>query len=111
MDDPQDYAEDANAQLNGANDVDEADDADLFGSDSEQEDAGDKSRKLEDEELDSGDDEGRHDRAEDGQSEPREPVHTREENVLDLSIGRHAIPQPSDGEVIRSHSQLRLSSS
>ena len=105
MDDSQDHAEDANAQLNGA---DHVDDTDLFGSGSEKDDAGEKPRRLEDEDLDSGDDEGRHDRAEDDLSETREAVHTREENVLDISIGRHAIPQPSDGEVNYSHFQLRV---
>lgn len=85
----------ANAQLNGDND------ADLFGSGSENEDASDKPRKLSDAELDSGDDEGRDDRADDHLSETKEATHTREENVLDVSIGRHAIPRPSDGEVFR----------
>ena len=84
----------ANAQLNGG------DDADLFGSGSEDEDAGDKPRKLSDEELDSGDDESHHEGADDNASETKEPTYTRQENVLDVSIGRHAIPRPSDNEVI-----------
>ena len=87
--------EDAGTQLNGGND------ADLFGSGSEnEEDAGDKPRKLSDEELDSGDDESHRDDAGDNASETKEPTYTRQENVLDVSIGRHAIPQPSDREVI-----------
>ena len=87
--------EDADTQLNGGND------ADLFGSGSEnEEDAGDKPRKLSDEELDSGDDESRREDADDNASETKEPTYTRQENVLDVSIGRHAIPQPSDCEVI-----------
>ena len=83
--------EDPNGQLNGA------DDADLFGSESENEGTGDKQRFIDDEELDSGDDEGRNDREE--LSDPEEAIHTREENVLDIDIGRHAIPHPSDGEL------------
>lgn len=84
--------EDANAQLNGE------DGAGLFGSGSEDEGAG-EARKLSDEDLDSGDDQGRNDRVEDHQSETKEATHIREENVIDVSIGRHAIPQPCDGEV------------
>ena len=87
----------ADAHLNGG------DDADLFGSASENEDAGDKPRKLSDEELDSGDDESRHESAGDNASETKEPTYTRQENVLDVSIGRHAIPQPSDREVTCLH--------
>lgn len=86
--------EDPNDQLNGD------DNAGLFGSGSEDEVTGEKARKLSDEDLDSGDDQGRDDRAEDNQSETKEAAHTREENVIDVSIGRHAIPQPSDGEVV-----------
>ena len=89
--------QDANAQLVG----EDENDGDLFGSDSENRDAADKQRKLSDEELDSVDDEGRNDRNDEQLSETKEPTHTREENVLDVSIGRHAIPRSSDGEVIK----------
>lgn len=60
--------------------------------------ASNKRRKLDDAELDSGDDEGRLDRAEEEYDEPGTKIE-REENILDIDIGRHAIPQPSDGEV------------
>lgn len=64
-----------------------------------------KHRKLDDEELDSGDDEGRLDRIEDdgvdgygdGEEEQGE-VHSL--NVADVRLARHPIPCPSDGEVI-----------
>lgn len=65
------------------------------------ESASNKRRKLNDAELDSGDDEGRIDRVKDGTN-----VHGKEQetydrlaNILDISIGRHPVPQPSDGEV------------
>lgn len=61
-------------------------------------DASNKRRKLDDAELDSGDDEGRPGRAEEEYDEPRTQIE-REENILDVDIGRHAIPKPSDGEV------------
>ena len=59
-----------------------------------------KHRKLDDKELNSGDDEGRNDRADDdmdgyGDEEQAE----FEEQILDVDIGRHAAPRPSDGEV------------
>ena len=81
-------AQAANAQLNGANDPD---DAELFGSDS-------GSEKSHDEDVESGD-ENRAESAKDDSNDNKEPVHTREENVIDVSIGNHAIPKPSDGEV------------
>lgn len=60
--------------------------------------ASNKRRKLDDAEPDSGDDEGRPGRAEEDYDEPRTQI-VREENILDIDIGRHAIPKPSDGEV------------
>ena len=93
MDNSQAYAEDPNAQLQGE---DAINDAELFGSGSE-DNADDNTRELDDEDLDSGDDEDHHDR----EDQPAAPP--REENVLDVSIGRHAIPQPSDGEVSCGH--------
>ncbi len=59
------------------------------------------SRNLDDEELDSGDDEGRRDRVEDGVDGDAngEGVYERRENILNASIGRNAGPRPSDGEV------------
>ena len=56
---------------------------------------------MDDAELDSGDDEGRLDRVLDSTD-----VYTKEQetydrlaNILDISIGRHPVPRPSDGEV------------
>jgi RNA polymerase-associated protein LEO1 len=57
-----------------------------------------RERKLDDEELDSGDDENRADRV-------RAPEAVEEESeqhtfaVMDADIARHAIPEPSDGEL------------
>jgi hypothetical protein len=54
-------------------------------------------RNLEDEDLDSGDDEGRTDRVQ------REDEHKDEQlenlEVMDAELERHAVPEPSDGEV------------
>ena len=61
---------------------------------------GNKRRKLDDEELDSGDDEGRHDREGDGaDGENQEELQDSNANVMDANIGRHPDPRPSDGEV------------
>lgn len=59
-----------------------------------------KRRKLDDEDLDSGDDDGRHDRLENGYGEDEEQGEPHEENVADVRLPRHAIPRPSDGEVM-----------
>ena len=58
-----------------------------------------KRRKLNDEELDSGDDQDRSDRVDgdDGDNGMEE----RAETVLDVKLGRHAVPHPSDGQVCR----------
>ena len=59
-----------------------------------------KTRDLDDEEIDSGDDEERRDRLEDGDGDANgEGVYERRENILKASIGRNAGPRPSDGEV------------
>lgn len=52
-------------------------------------------RTLEDEELDSGDDEGRHDRM------PSEQYDQETQNVViqESSMSRQHLPEPSDGEV------------
>ncbi|OJD13103.1 hypothetical protein AJ78_06408 [Emergomyces pasteurianus Ep9510] len=73
------------------------DDADLFGSGSDEPEER-KSRRLDDEELDSGDDEGRYDRHgspmdEDGMD------YTESLNVMDLSLSRVPEPESTDGEV------------
>jgi RNA polymerase-associated protein LEO1 len=77
---------------------DEAGEDDLFGD--EDEATSKKERALSDEELDSGDDEGRND---------REPAHIdgsqetdgqyREARVLESSFPRQVVPKPTDGEV------------
>ena len=76
------------------------DEGGLFGSGSEDERG---RRKLDDEELDSGDDEDRHDRVEedgaDGYEDQERTMVESQTNVLDLSLGRHGIPKGSDGEV------------
>ena len=59
-----------------------------------------KRRKLSDEELGSEDDDNPSqldDDALDGSE--NEEVHERAQTILDVSIGRQAIPKPSDGEV------------
>lgn len=53
-------------------------------------------RQLDDAELDSGDDEGRADRA---PEEETEQFEEREFVSMDLEIPRQAAPEPSDGEV------------
>ena len=58
-----------------------------------------KRRKLDDEELDSGDDEGRYDRERVFDGDGQEELHENNANVMDSSIGRHPDPNPSDGEV------------
>ncbi|KAK4695253.1 RNA polymerase-associated protein LEO1, partial [Lecanoromycetidae sp. Uapishka_2] len=58
-------------------------------------------RKLSDEELDSGDDEGRTDRIDyEAEKAAKEPELA---NILAASIGRHAGPQPSDNELYLLH--------
>lgn len=59
---------------------------------------GHKRRKLDDAELDSGDDEGRYDRVR-GDADEEERTPERTAVVTDISIGRHPGPLPSDGEV------------
>jgi RNA polymerase-associated protein LEO1 len=55
-----------------------------------------QSRRLDDEELDSGDDLDRTDRLDD---EPEEEYVTQEKVTMDLELPRQPIPEPSDGEV------------
>ncbi|OSS45801.1 hypothetical protein B5807_09580 [Epicoccum nigrum] len=73
------------------------DDDDLFGDggDADEEPA-EEPRKLDDEELDSGDDEGRADRA------PQAVEYEQQEQTLsymETDVARHAVPEPSDGEL------------
>ena len=60
-----------------------------------------KRRKLNNAELDSGDDEGRLNGVKDNSNVQgkEQETYDRLANILDISIGRHPIPQPSDGEV------------
>ncbi|KAK8252185.1 Leo1-like protein-domain-containing protein [Phyllosticta capitalensis] len=53
-------------------------------------------RTLDDEELDSGDDVDRRDRI---QSQPEQELEDTEQKLLDISIPRHPVPQPSDNEL------------
>ena len=69
---------------------------DLFGDEAEV--GSDHVRQLSDQDLDSGDDEGRNDRVVD-EMEEDDPVAERPLQVMDLSLGRPTAPQPSDGEV------------
>jgi RNA polymerase-associated protein LEO1 len=55
-------------------------------------------RQLDDEELDSGDDEGRQDRGEgDAPTEEVEQV-TEDVNIMEMDLPRHPVPESSDGE-------------
>lgn len=60
-------------------------------------------RKLDDTELDSGDDEGRRDRIadtiEDGEEEEEEAVVDQVVRIYPSDIGRMAEPEPGDGDV------------
>jgi RNA polymerase-associated protein LEO1 len=60
-----------------------------------------RKRKLDDEELDSGDDEGRNDRVDGEADGPEFEAEVEEETVAvaQIGIGRHAVPQSSDEEV------------
>ena len=55
------------------------------------------SRRLDDEELDSGDDLERRDREE--EEEPEEEYTTHQKVTMELELPRQPIPEPSDGEV------------
>ncbi|KAF2131349.1 hypothetical protein P153DRAFT_335591 [Dothidotthia symphoricarpi CBS 119687] len=77
------------------------DEDDLFGDGADaDEEAPAEQRKLDDEELDSGDDEGRADAA-----RAPEPVDDEGEGeqhtfaFMDADLARHAVPEPSDGEL------------
>ncbi|KAF2706877.1 hypothetical protein K504DRAFT_459303 [Pleomassaria siparia CBS 279.74] len=81
------------------NGLDDVDDDDLFGDGDGDgtEDEQPALRKLDDEELDSGDDDGRLDRVADTQADEEQEQQTF--NFMDADIARHAIPEPSDGEL------------
>lgn len=58
-----------------------------------------EARKLNDSELDSGDDEGRDDRAVAEQEDVMQNDEQEELTFMDAALARHHIPNPSDGEV------------
>lgn len=59
-----------------------------------------KHRNLDDEELGSQDSEDRHSQEVDDPNDyENEATQERAQTILDVGIGRHAIPKPSDGEV------------
>lgn len=60
-----------------------------------------KQRLLDDEQLGSDDDEERLHRDDDMGHSGDEEAQERAQTILDVSIGRHAMPKPSDGEVYR----------
>lgn len=77
---------------------------DLFGDDDddgEEEEVVEKTRELDDEDLDSGDDETRHDRDGDRrmQDVDSEPGIPSLQSVLYQNIPRHQTPKPSNGQV------------
>lgn len=74
-----------------------SDQDDLFGSDDEIVETT-KTRNLSDEDLDSGDDEGRRDRLPSEQGDDQEPE-GRVARILETDIARHPLPKPVDGEV------------
>lgn len=79
--------------MNSASEVED----DLFGDVDEEQDQS-KTRELDDEELDSGDDEGRYDRIRD-QEDGQDEGSLREARVLEATLWRHPLPKPADGEV------------
>ena len=88
--------------MSSASEDDLADNAgledDLFGDESGDEvEQPTKTRELSDQELDSGDDEGRSDR--EPEKEDVDYVSGRDARVLDQTIWRHPLPKPADGEV------------
>ncbi|KAJ8061107.1 hypothetical protein OCU04_010181 [Sclerotinia nivalis] len=83
--------------MNNISDVEEDDD--LFGDVPDEEPETAPPRMLSDAELDSGDDEGRDDRAPNKEDEEELPAEdTRNARILEADIFRHPVPRPSDGE-------------
>ncbi|KAF2264580.1 hypothetical protein CC78DRAFT_568264 [Lojkania enalia] len=86
------------------NGVEDDDEDDLFGDGGDDDDDDDEQpkglRKLDDEELDSGDDAGRTDRIR-ADSDDQDAVEEDQQtfNYMDADIARHPIPEPSDGEL------------
>ncbi|KAL8974492.1 MAG: hypothetical protein Q9197_001254 [Variospora fuerteventurae] len=109
-----------------SDDLDDVDDADLFGDGSEAGGNGQafnvansekavtaNSRKIDDEELDSDDDEGRRDRLGDDvmdgyEDDEEDQGEARSLNVADVRLARHPVPCPSDGELYLFHLPKQL---
>ncbi|PSN73040.1 hypothetical protein BS50DRAFT_176901 [Corynespora cassiicola Philippines] len=91
----------------GIDDADDDDDDDLFGDGGDGDDGDDgdvqeepaAARQLDDEDLDSGDDDGRNDRVEAQQHVYDEEQEQQTFNFMDADIARHCIPEPTDNEL------------
>ncbi|CAG7950317.1 unnamed protein product [Penicillium salamii] len=96
---PSNNANDSGAENHtGADHMDEDDNDDLFGSDGEGGlDDIEPSRNLDDEQLDSGDDENRYDRRDDHMEDVQEEQ--LEVNVAEQDLARAPVPLTNDGEV------------
>ncbi|KAJ5281887.1 hypothetical protein N7478_007259 [Penicillium angulare] len=97
-------ASDANDSGNENNnvDMDEDNDADLFGSDGDDDgvDNDRPNRNLDDEQLDSGDDENRYDRREDRMDEAvDEDGYPVTVNIMDVGLARAPVPATNDGQI------------
>ncbi|KAL8997247.1 MAG: hypothetical protein Q9169_003440 [Polycauliona sp. 2 TL-2023] len=97
-------------ELEAADPSDGVPDGDLFGDGSVASEQGStlERRELDDEDLDSGDDDGRHDRLQGYSHEDDAQGETREENVEDIRLPRHPIPRPTDGELYLFHMPNQL---
>ncbi|KAK5016988.1 hypothetical protein LTR60_002139 [Cryomyces antarcticus] len=80
-----------------ATESDEEDEDDLFG-DGADEGLVQARKQLDDEDLDSGDDEGRNDRMQEDDAAAA-PPENESINFADVEMSRHAQPEPSDGEL------------
>ncbi|KAF2745400.1 hypothetical protein M011DRAFT_426994 [Sporormia fimetaria CBS 119925] len=80
--------------------LDDEDGDDLFGDGGDDEEEPPSMRKLDDADLDSGDDEGRTDRVPHTQHAAEE-AEEQTQTLMDADIARHPIPEPSDGELYR----------
>ncbi|KAJ5714246.1 uncharacterized protein N7483_011427 [Penicillium malachiteum] len=80
---------------------DDDNDADLFGSDGDDDriDNDRPPRTLDDEQLDSGDDENRHDRTEDRMDEADDYGYPETVNIMDMGLARAPVPETNDGQV------------
>ncbi|KAJ5086345.1 hypothetical protein NUU61_007652 [Penicillium alfredii] len=91
------------AENNFGDRMDEDDDADLFGSEGSEgglDNIDRAHRNLDDEQLDSGDDEGRYDRREDRMDDAvDEEGYGETVNIMDVGLARAPVPATNDGEV------------